>query len=496
MTKIKFLFLIWILSAVCALSGSAFISVAYVAAGTPYDVTENPLIEEIWTTGLGDFRSYAIPNATGYRVFGDIVPSGEYFIANETGARNRTIDLPIIYIEMQNGTVSHDRVAGKVTFYFYNGTVYEVRSPQDTVWIDLNKKQFRLLYRQSSEQILIREEVVGGKVIVDKIPYFLVSYRSSLDTVVQIVYRVFDSFPLVFINVGMGKFLIFVIIGGGTAMITAFFFMGLRISRMAGGKRFSYFLLKLLKGRFGRVLNRVPFFDFSGDWFIEESFVDVIDLSTIRSASTELFKDRWYDILLFPTLFASIMVNLFLAGFTFEQKETALFITPLFAPVVLIILAFYYPAVWGFDEGGIKKIELGPQGDIISVKSLGNIIRDGLGILIGFSGIISVASFGVDVVRSFAYDQVVKGNIGFAGLTFDWFGFLLLVLITVGLFLIILSSCLVGVTMIALNYLETTHLENIMNLRKRSGQEKLISNFGSLYYRFNPQAKEIVVSKE
>lgn len=50
--------------------------------------------------------------------------------------------------------------------------------------------------------------------------------------------------------------------------------------------------------------------------------------------------------------------------------------------------------------------------------------------------------------------------------------------------------------MVALNYLETTHFTNIVNLRKRSEQEGLISNFGSVQYRFKPEAKEIIVSKE
>lgn len=66
----------------------------------------------------------------------------------------------------------------------------------------------------------------------------------------------------------------------------------------------------------------------------------------------------------------------------------------------------------------------------------------------------------------------------------------------IGIFLILLSSSIVGASLIGLQYLQTNHVSNIDHLRQRSNEKKLISNFGSLHHRFNPEPKEIVISEE
>ena len=108
-------------------------------------------------------------------------------------------------------------------------------------------------------------------------------------------------------------------------------------------------------------------------------------------------------------------------------------------------------------------------------------------------GILSVGSFGVDVTRSIAYTQAAQGNFQFAGITIDWFGFILLVLMVIGIFCMLIGSTVVGASMIAISYLSTQHIENIRNLRKKSEENKLISNFGSVQQQFSPVAKELIV---
>jgi hypothetical protein len=109
---------------------------------------------------------------------------------------------------------------------------------------------------------------------------------------------------------------------------------------------------------------------------------------------------------------------------------------------------------------------------------------------------VSVSSFGVDVVRSLAYDQTIQGNVIFAGISFDWFGFILLLLMAIGIFLILFSATVVGASLIGLQYLQSNHVSNIEHLRKHSSEKNLVSNFGTLHYQFNPEPKEIVISEE
>lgn len=501
-TKVAFLCFVWIFSVICAVTGAATISLAFVVSSTPYNVQENTIIDQIYGD-LGNFNGYQIPDGNGAPIWGNItlIDENYYFTSFNTGTRNKTKELSVIFNERENGAVSYDYDSKRLSLHFYNGTRYDCTSSH--LRIDLEKKEFRLFYERGEEHIINKEIYIYNSTTetfvlnsTTRSQYFDISYRSLVETGIQIGFSIFNVFPKVFLDIGL-NFLVFVAIGGGIAMILAFLLAILQSTRLGGGSvKWTYFLLRLLRGRFGKLVSKIPFFDFGGDWFIEEMGVNDINLSTTRSTFSELFSERYYDLLIFPPLLASIIINLFLLRIPFEDKGAALVTTPFVAPVVLLFLVLYYPVIWGFNEGGFKKIELGSQGDIISVKPLGNVIRDGLGIIVGFSGIVSVSSFGVDVVRSFAHDQQVQGNVVFAGIAFDWFGFLLLILMAVGIFLILLSASIVGASLIGLQYLQNNHISNIKYLRQRSSEKKLVSNFGSLHYQFNPEPKDIVISEE
>ena len=160
------------------------------------------------------------------------------------------------------------------------------------------------------------------------------------------------------------------------------------------------------------------------------------------------------------------------------------------------ILLFYFPLIWSFNEGGFKRLKLSPHGDIVSVRPLGRILRDGIGIIVGFSGIFSLGALAVQVTASFAGQATSSGAIQVAGFTFDLFGIALLIFWTVGLFLILLASIIVGASLIGLNYLQTVHLSSIHYMRDNVGEAKVISNFGSLTTRFKPNASETIISEE
>ena len=137
-----------------------------------------------------------------------------------------------------------------------------------------------------------------------------------------------------------------------------------------------------------------------------------------------------------------------------------------------------------------------PQGDIVAVKPLGKILRDGLGIIIGFSGIISLGALAVQVTESFVGQATSTEGIQVAGFSLDLFGIALLVLWTIGLFLILLASILVGASLIAVSYLQSTHLNTIKELRERSEKDQVISNFGSLSANFKPKGIETIYSTD
>lgn len=51
-------------------------------------------------------------------------------------------------------------------------------------------------------------------------------------------------------------------------------------------------------------------------------------------------------------------------------------------------------------------------------------------------------------------DQKIQGNVIFTGISFDFFDFIFLFLMTIGIFLILLSSTIVYPSLIGLQYLQ------------------------------------------
>ncbi|MHA2053491.1 MAG: hypothetical protein ACW99F_07840 [Candidatus Hodarchaeales archaeon] len=504
--KTKFLFFItvWLFSVVVALLGAVFITTAAIIPNTPYIIDENELIHEI-REDMGDWQQWDYFNEEDGNYYGNIniVAKDDRLEASTTAGDHIPEFRKYRLIEVrENGRVSFLWGADLLIFDIFNQfnvTTYEVFIGfPEALWIDIDAHQLVPSYQpqkdfpifgieDSSAATNQTREILGD--------YFVVRNRPFSDWLNQIFIELQENFINEFIFVGR-LLLTTVAIGGGASIITALIITFLRIVRISGSRFWTYTLLKRLNGRFGRLISIFPIFDFAGETYVEESFVNDINLSGTRSTLKELFRQRGYDILFFPTALAAILTIIFVQNFKAENKLIALVWSPILSPLVLLVLLFYFPAIWSFNEGGFKRLEISPQGDILSVKPLGKILRDGTGILVGFSGIFSLGALAVQVTRSFAGTASSSGAIQVAGFTLDLFGLSLLVLWTVGLFLILLASIVVGASLIAINYLETTHLNTIEQMRTRAEKDQVINNFGSITTRFKPMATETIYSKE
>ena len=501
-TKILFFISIWLFSAFVALLGAVFITAAAIIPNTPYIIEENELIHEI-REDMGPWQQWDYFNEEDGMVYTDIniVRMEDRFEATTIGGDHIPDFRKYRVIERrENGSVEFFWGADILIFNTFNGfnfTTYEVFIGfPEALRIDLNAHQLAPNYQPSKEFPIFKLD--GGDITTDQTreivgDYFEIRNRPISDWINQIFFELQENFINEYLFVGR-LLLIPVAIGGGASIITSLIFIFLRIVKITGSRFWTYTLLKRLNGRIGRLLSIFPIFDFAGETYVEESFVNDINLSGTRSTLKELFKQRGYDLLFFPTALAAIFTIIFIQNFEAENKLDALIWSPILSPIVLLILLFYFPAVWSFNEGGFKRLEISPQGDIISVKPLGKILRDGLGVLVGFSGIFSLGALAVQVTREFA--GTGSGGIQVAGFTLDLFGLSLLVLWTVGLFLILLASIVVSASMIAINYLQTTHLNTIEQMRTRAEKDQVVTNFGSITTRFKPVATETIYSKE
>ncbi len=499
-TKVLFFCSIWIFSVILAITGAAFITTAAILPNTPYDYQENSIISEI-RNELGPWQAWNYyDDVNGLFQTGVSLRVEEGHIEIYTLLNEKLPSFKPFLLEevRQNGWVTYFAEAEILAFLFQNGTVYEVHVGfQEAIWVDIANHKLVPRYQPTKEFpiFLIKDAATSGGERNEIIGnYFIVRNRPINDWIVQILIEIRKNFANEFLIVGR-VLLMTVAIGGGATIITAFTFSFLRIVRVCGSKRWTFTILKSLNGKTGRILGMIPVFDFGGESYVEEGLVDIIDLSGVRSTFKEIFQ-RAYDIMFFPTALAAIITIVFVQNFPGDDKLTALIWSPILAPIVLVVLLFYFPLIWSFNEGGFKRLKISPQGDIISVRPLGRILRDGIGIIVGFSGIFSLGALAVQVTASFAGQATSSGAIQVAGFTFDLFSIALLIFWTVGLFLILLASIVVGASLIGLNYLQTSHLRSIQYMRDNVGNENVISNFGSLTTRFKPNANETIISEE
>ena len=509
-TKVLFFIIIWFFSALCAILGSMFIATAIILPSTPYEVSRNEIIGNIrQQMGPVVFLGYWDQENGIYYPNITIIDDGERVSAlTDLGVRIPNFRFWFVEEVRQNGSVVYfmgDPDAtdnfGKLEFFLYPGIIWEIEAQPEHITVNYQTREVGLKYRAGTNYPIYKRVIDApvGSEIPEKPEYvgeyFTVRTRGILQwfsrILSEIYYNLFGEF--LFIS---RTLLTTVAIGGGIGIFMSLFLILTRLARLFGGQKWTYYLLKSLNGRLGKLIRYIPFFDFSGEFYVEERFVDIIDLSTLRSTFRELFRQRWYDMLFFPTALASILTIFFVQNYPGEDKIEALALSPLISPIVLILLLIYFPAIWAYNEGGFKRLEISPQGDIIAVKPLGKILRDGLGIVVGFSGIISLGALAVEVTQAIAQYPKSTGQIEVAGFTFDVFGLILLGFWTIGLFLLLLGSVIVGSSLLAVNYLQTAHLDTIQKIRSRSEKEELITNWGSVSYQFTPKAAETIYVKD
>jgi hypothetical protein len=503
-TKVILILFVWIFSAICAVLGSLFIATAVILPATRFNLSYNPVLGEL-RDEMGPLTNFNYFNYEKNQYEFNITLSedpntGEIKALTQQGEPIR--DFHIMWLEevRENGSVIFHPEPNRLELYLYNGTIYAIGVKPDQLEIDLQAEAIVFNYQPGYDFKITRttweEDTTNPK--VERIgSVFEVRNLGLTQWFQRIIQQIGSDFLIEFIFISR-DLLIAVAIGGGLGILTAFFLVITRLASLFGGKYWTYFLLKALNGKLGAILSLIPIFDFSGDFFVEERFVDVVDLSSVLSTLKELYKQRWYDILVFPTALAAILTIIFVQNFPGDDKTQALVLSPLFSPLVLILILIYFPVVWAYNEGGFKRMEISPQGDIIAVKPLGKIMRDGLGIVIGFSGILSLGALGVEVGSSsdFVHLPTTTGQVQVAGFTLDIFGLLQLALWTLGLFFLLLGSIVVGASLLAVNNLEKSLFPTIKYLRQKSAKDDLITNWGSVTHQFTPVAKEAIFTKE
>ncbi|MFX1516450.1 MAG: hypothetical protein ACFFC6_09075 [Promethearchaeota archaeon] len=505
-TKVIFFILVWIFSAIFAILGTIFISTAVILPQTPYEVEPNPIVGQI-RQNLGPLIALDFYNPETDEFYGNVrIEEGteEYNLVDETGSKIGPL-IPWALQEVHmNGTVFYIEEPGILVFEVFQETgilSYEVSANREHLKVNIEQRQLSLHYQPGKIFEIKRRVIDFTDTTTEEEPkietigrYFIVKNRGWVDWFLVILGALWlhswDAFLLI------GRIILFTVaIGGGLGILFAFFLIITRLTKLFGGKYLTFLILKSLHGKLGKIMSYIPIFDFIGDFFVDERLVDVIDFSGVRPTLSELYRQRWYDILVFPTALASILTIFFVQYYPGEDKTEALVLSPLLTPIVLVLILIYYPLVWAFNEGGFKRLQLSHQGDIIAVKPLGNILRDGLGIVVGFSGILSLGALAYEINTSTARQATTTGQLQVAGFSLDVFSLLLLGLWTLGLFFILLGSTFVGASILAVNYLQSTHLNTIEYLRTRSAEEGVVTNWGSVNYQFSPVATKAIFEK-
>ncbi len=186
--------------------------------------------------------------------------------------------------------------------------------------------------------------------------------------------------------------------------------------------KYIFFISRILRGRAGRFLSRLPFADISlliggeikGEWLVEEKS-SVLDYSSTRAVFSFTWKRKW-DIFLPPAGLTCIMFLVldFIYDFEIEVVDgvpqtgglifgIAYFLS-FFVPVILIL--FYIPLIWTLSDGEIKRYIYDTETkEITKVENVGESIRRLFNNIFGWGALLSIATFAVETDRLLREEQ-------------------------------------------------------------------------------------------
>lgn len=234
-----------------------------------------------------------------------------------------------------------------------------------------------------------------------------------------------------------------------------------------GAKMMTGIYIRLASGKIGNFIGLIPLFDFGGTWIVETKAKDEVNLSTGRGMYKELVLERGNDVLFFSSLVAAFLlillgrlgfVSLSPANFLFNNLiNEADFYAIIAGFITIFVLCLYFPSMWIFRDGEIKKIAIDEEGDVKSVKNVSNTYRQGLSLFIGFSSLIGIGNVALNWIDL----QVMENNISSIPVFIKYVG---VYVYAIGFFLILASIMIPGISLATIRYMKH-HEENILKTR-------------------------------
>jgi hypothetical protein len=226
-------------------------------------------------------------------------------------------------------------------------------------------------------------------------------------------------------------------------------------------------MAKLLKGKFGWLLEITQFFNLSGDWYLESMAVHDYNFKNIRSSIGELVFERWKNVFFFPAAL-SATIGLLLVSLS---SPNAYILTLFIAPLMPLILMFWLPFIWTFEDSGLKNIEWATTGEIVSLNRISSTLEDGFHKLFGFSAVFGIGTAGSNAFRSQFTGESFQGleliSTSIKGLIeFNINYIVSIALWTIGLFFIISAISITGIVLTSVTYLNGSQLESIRKFRQ------------------------------
>lgn len=243
-----------------------------------------------------------------------------------------------------------------------------------------------------------------------------------------------------------------------------------------------------LNGRLGFLLELTQFFDFRGDWYLENTLIYEYNLHNTSSIFKTLIIDRWHDVLFFPTVLSSALALLLVVLTNKPDYFLSVFIIAPFTP---LLLTFWTPNLWTVEDAGLKAMMYQKTGEISNINKISAIIREGFNKLVGIGAIIGIGTTGATAIRSSltgtsftssasslssSLEDLLSFNLNFLASALLW-------MLTVSILVIALS--LLGNILVSIHYLNGEHIENIKHFREALQKKQIY--LGSIQQSMNPR---------
>ncbi len=155
--KIKYSFLVYmvVLSILLSLLGTGFVVIASILPNSPYEIEEDPIVDQIWDD-LGPIQRYLFISGEGTIILSIVETDNEIQYFDSQSNSELDISIHDVTIIASNGAVNYLDRSSSLLINYNNNTLIDISSSFGSIWFDAESGKIKLYYKQGEKNLINR----------------------------------------------------------------------------------------------------------------------------------------------------------------------------------------------------------------------------------------------------------------------------------------------------------------------------------------------------